>query len=394
MKTSGNQPRLTVLIFLSALAVLPINMFVPSLPRIAEELDADYALVNLAIAGYALMSAVTHIVAGVLSDRFGRRPVALAALCVFCIASVGCIFAQNIGTFLVFRMIQGVVIACYAVSLASIRDTSDERESASRIAHVSSAWALAPMVGPTIGGALDVFFGWRASFIAFAALGVGGILLVMRFFEETNQRRSNVAFPVKAYLALVYSRRFWGYAICMVFSIGALYSFLGGAPLVAKSFGVGSAITVGILMGLVPAAFILGSTLAGRFGKNYSNHTLIVGGRVVTLLGLSTGLLLFFCGVSHIMAFFLPCAFVGLGNGLTMPAANAGVLSLRSGLSGTALGLANAITVAGAAAVTSISGVFITATNAQWTTLAAMIGLTLVALLAALAVAFSEQPQN
>ncbi|API55700.1 hypothetical protein BMW22_30005 (plasmid) [Rhizobium leguminosarum] len=168
------------------------------------------------------------------------------------------------------------------------------------------------------------------------------------------------------------SRTFWGYAICMVFSMGTLYIFLSGAPLVAKTFGVGSAIAVGALMGLVPGAFILGSTFAGRFGKNYAPSMLMAGGRLLTLFGLSTGILLFSFGIHHVAAFFLPCAFVGLGNGLTMPAANAGVLSLRSDLSATAL--ANATTVAGGAAIVSISGMFITAANAHWATIALMIG--------------------
>jgi len=71
-------PRLFILIALSALAVLPINMFVPSLPSIARQFDADFALVNVAVAGYAVATAVAHLIAGTLSDRFGRRPIALA----------------------------------------------------------------------------------------------------------------------------------------------------------------------------------------------------------------------------------------------------------------------------------------------------------------------------
>ncbi|MEZ2127610.1 MULTISPECIES: MFS transporter [unclassified Sinorhizobium] len=387
MTTLKKQPKLAVLIFLAALSVLPLNMFIPSLPHIANTLNSDYALMNLAISGYALMSALTHIVAGVLSDRFGRRPVALIALCIFCGASLICSFAQSIGMFLVFRTLQGVVIACYAVSLASIRDTSGEREATSRIALVSSAWALAPMLGPAIGGTLDALFGWRANFIAFAVLGLSGIVLVMHGFEETKARDPCATFRLRTYLAPMGSRTFWGYAICMVFSMGTLYIFLGGAPLVARSFGVGSAIAVGVLMGLVPGAFILGSTFAGRFGKNYAPPVLMAGGRLLTLFGLSAGMLLVYFGVHHVAAFFLPCAFVGLGNGLTMPAANSGVLSLRSDLSATALGLANATTVAGGAAIVSISGMFITAANAHWTTIAMMIGTTFISLLAALTVA-------
>jgi len=387
MTTSKQQPKLAILIFLAALSVLPLGMVVPSLPHIADALGSNYAAVNLAIASYALMSALTHVVAGVLSDRFGRRPVALIALCIFCGASLICSLAPDIGTFLVFRTLQGVVIACYAVAMAAIRDTSDERQATSRIAIVSSAWALAPMLGPAIGGTLDVLFGWRANFFVFAVLGLSGILLSTRGFHETKARNPAATFRLRAWLGPMKSRSFWGYAICMVFSMGTLYVFLGAAPLAARSFGVGSAIAVGALMGLVPAAFILGSTCAARYGKHTTPPVLMVGGRLVTLFGLCAGLLLFHLDIHHVVAFFLPCAFVGLGNGLTMPAANAGVLSLRPDLSATAFGLANATTIAGGAVIVSISGLFITAANARVASLAVMIGTTLISLLAALFVA-------
>jgi len=158
-------PRLPVLIALSALAVLPINMFVPSLPSIARDLDADFVLVNVAVAGYAVATALTHLIAGALSDRFGRKPIALFALAVFTVASVGCSLANDIGTFLLCRLFQGTVIAGYAVSLAAIRDTSDEGTAASRIGYVSSAWAVAPMLGPALGGMLEhaVRVHWRGA---------------------------------------------------------------------------------------------------------------------------------------------------------------------------------------------------------------------------------------
>jgi MFS family permease len=131
MPSSVHQaPRLTVLIALSALAVLPINMFVPSLPSIAREFDAEFALVNVAVAGYAIATAATHLIAGALSDRFGRKPVALVALSVFTLASIGCSLAGDIRTFLLCRLFQAAVITGYAVSLAAIRDTADERTTA------------------------------------------------------------------------------------------------------------------------------------------------------------------------------------------------------------------------------------------------------------------------
>ena len=187
---SRTAPALPLLIFMSAVAVLPVNMFVPSLPGIARDFSVDFALVNTAVAGSAIATAVVQLVAGALSDRWGRRPVALTAFAVFTLASVGCALAGDIATFLLFRLLQGSVIAGYAVSLAVIRDTSDEYTATSRVGYVSSAWAVAPMVGPALGGVLDMCFGWRASFVLFALLGLVGLWLIAFRLGETHLQRT------------------------------------------------------------------------------------------------------------------------------------------------------------------------------------------------------------
>lgn len=384
-------PRLAVLVSLSALAVLPINMFVPSLPNIARDLDADFALVNVAVAGYAIATAVTHLIAGALSDRYGRKPVALLALAVFTLASIGCSLANDIATFLWCRLFQSTVIAGYAVSLAAIRDTSDERSTASRIGYVSSAWAVAPMIGPAIGGILDAHFGWRANFMAFAVLGVAGLYLVAFHLRETNHHRTeSIALQWRGYGELSRSTRFWAYAVCMAFAIGTLYTFLGGAPLVAVQLGGMSSTALGFYMGLVPAGFIVGSHVVGRASARYTATGFILAGRILTCLGLLAGLVFVASGVTHPLAFFGPCVFVGLGNGLTMPAANARVLSIRPGLAGTASGLAAAVTVMGAGIIAFFSGLVVNASNAHVAVLGVMLTASALSLVATVFIVRAE----
>jgi MFS transporter, DHA1 family, multidrug resistance protein len=375
---------LPALIALSALAILPLNMFVPSLPNIARELGAEFSVVNLAVAGYAVASAVAHLVAGALSDRFGRKPVALVALTIFTLASVGCSLASDIRVFLLCRMLQASVIACYAVSLAAIRDTSAAGAAAGRIGYVSSAWAVAPMVGPTLGGVLDAAFGWRANFVTFAVLGLGGLYLVAFHLRETNlQKSSSIVLQVKGYGELIGSARFRAYALCMAFSIGALYVFLGGAPLVATALGETSPVVLGIYMGLVPTGFMIGSYVVGHTGTRFAPNHFILAGRTLTCTGLSIGCGLAVFGAGHPVAFFLPCIAVGLGNGLSMPACNAQVLSISPGLAGTASGLASAFTVMGAGLVAYGAGLVVNAANARLAVPGAMLASSLVSLAAA-----------
>jgi predicted MFS family arabinose efflux permease len=378
-------PSLWLLIVLSALAVLPINMFIPSLPSIARDLAADFAVVNLAVAGYAVVSAIIHLGAGALSDRFGRRPVVLFALAIFTLASAGCSVATDIQTFLLCRLFQGAIIAVYTVCLTAVRETSGDRAVAGRIGYVSSAWAVAPMVGPTIGGLLDTYFGWRANFIAFTALGGVALYLAAFQFGETNISPSrSISRQINSYAELSRSPLFWAYAICMAFSIGTLYVFLGGAPLVAKQLAGVSSASLGIYMGIVPAGFIVGSSLVSRLSIRQTPINLILTGRVLTCVGLLVGLTLCVYGVVHPLAFFGPCLCVGLGNGLTMPAANASVLSLRPDLAGTALGFAAALTVAGAGIIAFFSGLIVQPSNANVAVLGMMLASSALSLIAAM----------
>ena len=100
MPGSPASPRLSTLILLSALAILPINFFLPSLPRMAAEFGVDYGLIGLSLAAYAIVSACLQLVVGPLSDRFGRRPVILGALAIFVAATLGCALAPDAWTFL------------------------------------------------------------------------------------------------------------------------------------------------------------------------------------------------------------------------------------------------------------------------------------------------------
>jgi hypothetical protein len=121
---------------------------------------------------------------------------------------------------------------------------------------------------------------------------------------------------------------------------------------------------------------------------------LILAGRILTCSGLLVGLALVVSGVTHPLAFFGPCVTVGLGNGLTMPAANARVLSVRSGLAGTASGLAAALTVIGAGVIAFSSGLVVNASNASVAVLSVMLTASLLSLAAAVFITQAEKAKG
>lgn len=384
MPFASSPPLLSTLIVLSALAILPINFFLPSLPSMAVEFGVDYGIMGLSLAAYAGASACLQLVLGPLSDRFGRRPVILGALVVFIAATIGCAVAQDAWTFLACRMGQAVVAPTYAVSLAVIRDTTSREQAAGQFGYLAMAWAIAPMLGPTVGGLIDQGLGWRASFYVLALLGAVVLVMCWTDLRETNGAPSNtMAEQYRAYPELLGSKRFWAYCVCMAFSVGAFYAFLAGAPLAASAFDLSPAV-LGLYMGSITGGFMVGSFLAGRLAGKLPVTTILVAGRIVACAGLLFGLILYAAGIGHVLALFGPCLFVGVSNGLTQPSANAGAISVRSTHTGSAAGLASAITVAGASVMAAFAGAVLTEENARSGLLLVMLASAVVALGAAL----------
>ncbi len=383
--SATSPPRMFTLILLTGLSVLSLNMFLPSLSNMAADFQADYSLVSLSIAGYLAVTAVLQVIMGPLSDRFGRRPVLLAALAIFTLASLVCALTTSIWVFLAFRALQGAVISGWALSLAVIRDTAPAQEAASLIGYVSMAMAVAPMLGPMLGGALDELFGWRSSFVAYTGFGAVALGLCWVDLGETNKTPSEtLAKQFRTYPELFRSQRYWGYALCMAFSTGSFYVFLAGVPLVAVAMLGLSPVVLGFYMGTITAGFMLGSFLSGRYAKRFSLTTMMILGRISACAGLVVGLALILAGFVNEFTLFGATVFVGLGNGLTMPSCNAGALSVRPKLAGSASGLAGALTVGAGAVLTSIAGVIVTEENGASALLGMMLFTVLMALAAAL----------
>lgn len=374
MPTTKTPPHITTLIALTAFSTLSLNMFLPSLANIADDLDADYGTVSLAVAGYLAVTAVIQLIVGPLSDRVGRRPVLLGALALFTCASVTCALAQDVWTFLIFRMLQGGIISGYALSLAIVRDTTSEREAAGLIGYISMAMAIAPMLGPMLGGVLDTAFGWRSNFYFYAASGAFLLFLCWVDLGETKPARSSeINGGSDTAIALLREPLFWAYSLCSAFSTGAFYIFLTGAPLVAETeFGASTA-ELGFFIGTITAGFMAGGFIAGRFAPRFAPTTMMLAGRLVACTGLLIGFTLLAAGWLSPMVFFGSTIFVGLGNGITMPSSNAGAMSVRPNLAGTAAGLNGALIVAGGAVLTTVTGLALPEKGAAIVLLALML---------------------
>ncbi len=350
-------PHIATLILLAGLSALSMNIFLPSLPAMTIYFDADYRLVQLSVALYLGMNAVLQIFIGPISDRYGRRPVILWAIVIFLGATLGCIWAPTIGIFLAFRMVQAVVVAGMVLSRAVVRDMVSQDQAASMIGWVTMGMAVVPMIGPLFGGILDEWFGWQSNFWLLFILGCALFWLILRDLGETAVTRSvGLAAQFAEYPELLTSRRFWGYVACALFASGVFFAYLGGAPYVGtRVFGL-SAAELGVWFGAPALGYMVGNGISGRYSQQAGINTMIVWGTFVTLAGMGLSLALHYGGLNIPPVFFGLMTTVGLGNGLVLPNATAGMLSVRPHLAGTASGLGGSIMIGGGALLSAFAG--------------------------------------
>ncbi len=384
LRPASSPPTLLTLILLTAVSVLALNMFLPSLANIAADLNADYALVTLSVSGFLALNAVMLLIVGPIADNVGRRPVILVTLVLFIVASLISALAQNIWLFLGARVFQASIISGSALASAIISDTTAKDKAASRMAYVAMAMAIAPMIGPMIGGALDEFFGWRANFWAFVILGTLVLWLIWVDLGETNPTTTRTfRDQLSEYPELFASRRFWGYSVCMACSVGAFFFFIASAPLVSATvFGLSPAV-LGIGIGSITAGFFVGSFLSGRYSAAKGVIWMVLAGRIVALVGVALAFLATILILADPLIYFSGAVAVGFGNGLTVPNARAGTLALRPSLAGSASGLSGALVVAIGAVLTQLPGLVLTEANAVWMAQVIMLILLVFGLLAA-----------
>ena len=385
-------PHLITLILLTGFSPLSLNMFMPSLGNMALDLRTDYATIVWSVSGYLAITALLQLLIGPISDKVGRRNITLWCLAIFILATVGCAMAPSVETFLVFRMLQGVSAVGIVVSRAIVRDLYEQDEAASMIGYVTMGMALVPMIAPSIGGALDEAFGWRSIFWALAAAGTGLMLLCLTDLGETA-KGGGISFTqqVRDYPELLTSRRFWGYVFSAAFASGAFFAFLGGAPYVASTvFGLSSFWT-GVCLGAPAVGYATGNYFSARYSVKKGVNWMIRLGAALAFVGLGVAMILFLAGYSSALLFFSFCAFVGLGNGLVIPNASAGMLSVRPHLAGSASGLGGAIMIGGGAALSALAGSLIQKGGGVIMLLSIMMASLLFGLLAILYVIWREK---
>ncbi|KEJ89913.1 multidrug effflux MFS transporter [Sulfitobacter donghicola] len=385
-------PHAITLVVLAGMSACAMNMFLPSLPAMATHFETDYAVMQLSVAIYLGFSAVLQIFAGPISDKYGRRPVVLWGLAIFLIATVGCIYAPTIEVFLFFRMTQAAVATSMALSRAAVRDMYAQDQAASIIGYVTMGMAIVPMISPALGGLLDEWFGWQVVF--WALFTIGGITFLMALGdmgETARPTEKSLTAQFAEYPELIRSQRFWGYALASGFCSGAFFAYLGGAPFVGREvFGMSPSV-LGFYFGAPAIGYFVGNFITGRYAIKFGVNRMIFWGCIANALGGAISLSVFLAGYGTPLVFFGMMTLVGLGNGLCIPNATAGMLSVRPHLAGTASGFGGAIMIGGGAGLSAWVGVLLTPQTGAFPLLWMMLITSLLGLLSILTVIRREK---
>jgi DHA1 family bicyclomycin/chloramphenicol resistance-like MFS transporter len=225
------------------------------------------------------------------------------------------------------------------------------------IGYVTMGMSVVPMISPAIGGWLEESFGWRANFWFLFGAGVAVLGLILADMGETHRGTATSLWSqFREYPELLTSPRFWGYCLSSAFGAGAFFAYLGGAPFVGMQvFGLRPG-ELGLYFAAPSVGYFIGNWITGRFSARMGANRMVFWGAIITTLGAAISLVLSLAGFGSAGVFFGAMTIVGIGNGMTIPNATAGMLSVRPHLAGTASGLGGSMMLLGGAGLAALAG--------------------------------------
>lgn len=359
---SRRRALLLTLIITSSLGQIASTIYVPSIPAIAAGLETSVARVQLTFVGYLLAFAISMLVVGPLSDRYGRRRMMVIGIALSALGSIAGYASPTIEFLIAARILQGIGLSAgMVVGRATIRDFYGDNGSAQVIAGLSVVMTLLQAFAPIPGGYLQAWVGWRANFAVVAVLAALALVLVFRYLPQAHsvdQFRSQtggVLFRtmLASYRTLIGTRRFLAYALTATGAHAGFHIFAAGAP-AALIIGLGiSPADYGYYAALPPMGFLVGSLLSNRLTGRLGIDTLIAAGSTVLIASGFAMVTLALLHIANPYAIVGPMILICCGSGLITPNAVAGSLGIKRGIVGAASGLMSFIQMTGAASATA-----------------------------------------
>ncbi len=287
------QKLLTVILAcLGMIGALAIDTYLPSMPAIGAEFGVGPVAVQQTLSVFLFTFAFMMLFYGTLSDSFGRRPVILAALMVYTLASIGAALAPSFGWLLVFRALQGLSAGAGSViGQAIVQDRFSGPQAQRMMSHIMMVFGLAPAIAPILGGWLHVTFGWRSSFVFLAVFGAAMILLVMKMLPESLPVEKRQAFHPgtigRNYLMVLRNPQFVFLALSVGLAFSGLSLYIGSASnFVMEILGLPETAFAWMFIPLV-GGMVVGSAWGGKRAHGSTPGGMMWTGYAVMALGVA-----------------------------------------------------------------------------------------------------------
>jgi len=332
---------------MTAIGPLTTDMYLPSLPDIAQKLGASTAQVQLTISSYLVGFAVGQVVYGPVSDRHGRKPVLIAAVGLYCAASLACALSTSIEMLIAARAMQalggagGIVLA-----RAIVRDLYSGARAGRELSLIGAVMALAPVLAPLLGGVLQTGFGWRSVFFALVGSGLVGAAVVLPLLPETlavrSPERVSPSSMLKSYRVVARNPAYLAYLALASTSFAGLFAWISGTSFVLQNLYGLSPFNFGVAFAVGSIGYMTGTTWAARLVMRLGiDRTLGVGAGAMAAggLGMVAAVAL---GLTSAVSLVLPMAIYLAGLGMMLPQSIAGAMTPfpeRAGAASALLGL-------------------------------------------------------
>lgn len=324
-------PTVALLVALSATAPLSIDMFLPSMPAMADEFRVSESTLQLAVTLFIVAFAGSQLFYGPASDRVGRRPMLLAGLGLFVAGGIIALFAQDAQMLIAGRIVQGLGGgAGPSLAQAIVLDIFGRERAARVIAYMSIALPLAPALAPIAGGFLHEAFGWRSVFVTLVAIGLALALGYRARLPETNAAagvgRGGIAGLLADYRTVLTNRTTLGYALVMGLMFGGQLVFISSSSFVLiDELGL-SPTVFGFSFAFVALGLMAGASVSSRLVGRVASPRIVRLGALTAVTSSAVMAGLAWGGVEHVLAILLPMFVTAMGFGLARPQAIASAL--------------------------------------------------------------------
>lgn len=336
----------TVILILSPLIfsfALALDIYVPSIPTIKTYFNASQLTVQLTVSLFLLMTGIGQLVMGPLSDQLGRTPIVFSSIIIFIVGSAICSFAGNIQILILGRVFQAIGACGMMVSaFAIVRDLFSGDDCAKIYSFLNSTIALSPILAPILGGYLESWFSWRASF---ATLGIISVVILLSAYFSINEtlvktkRKKIDRHLLKTYYDIFSHKQFFMYTCCASLGFASFMTFFSSSSYIIISLLHISPNHFGFYFSSLGIIFFIGSFISGFSAKKIGTfHTVLLGALLMLISGICMLLWYVYFGLS-IFGFMGPMMFMGVGGAMLMGAGAGGAIEPFGDMAGTASAL-------------------------------------------------------